>query len=186
MDMYFIKSTNKGYRSRPRGSEMPHADPPEDIAGHKEQHGGKRREHEELVVTPSDEVKKRIILPHCHGNDEGEELQNTVSVNRKRIGAELTSSVGEDVHELQSFRGEKADGCIDHEKSRKLKHTAGDHENQRENFIPFPHNAAAWDHIGEDDHSLNESSEAGQLYLRCNYLKNKTARTEHDSIKLTV
>ena len=31
MDMYFIKSTNKGYRSRPRGSEMPHADPPEEI-----------------------------------------------------------------------------------------------------------------------------------------------------------
>lgn len=67
----------------------------------------------------SDEIQKGIILHRRQRHDKRKETQDPFAVDGHGVGAKLSAAVGEDVHEFQPFRGEKANGRIDHKQSRK-------------------------------------------------------------------
>jgi hypothetical protein len=91
---------------------MPDPKSPEEPAGYDKQQSGKRQKHIYLAGFSANQIKKRIILKKGKGNDIGQELQNLISIDSKRVHAELPAAVGENIHEFQSFCCEKAEGGI--------------------------------------------------------------------------
>ena len=121
------------------------AQPPQKQAGNQEDRREQREKRVAEGIDPSGQVEQRVILAQRERNHEGTEAQNSVAVDRERIRAELTAAVREDVHEFQTFRREEADRCVDDEQSREDDRAAEDHQDERQDLIPCPHDAAGRD-----------------------------------------
>lgn len=165
---------------------MADAEAPEQPAGNEKQSGEDGKQHGERSAAVPEQVHQRVILHKGIGNNKCAELQHALAINGKRVAPVLLHAVCKDVYELKPLQGEKAQGGVNEENTRKDGGAADRHEDQRTDTRGIPCDCTVPDGIDQQAYGDGRAPDARKLDPAAEHLQNFIARTDHDAVEFTV
>ena len=139
---------------------------------------------EPAVAMSANKKQERIVLKQCDRDDVSQKLQHAFAVDRYGIFSEFTCAVGEDIHELQPFNGEKTDSGVKDKQCGEYGDATGDHKHQGQDLIPCPAYSAVGNGIYKHETSLQKSSDTGEFNIGGQHLENYTVGAYKDPVKI--